>query len=162
MRQEVVRLNDQLKLADARSQESLQRLSREVAAQQAVTKEAMRQLAADRQPSSSQPPSTPPADIPSSTPVTAPARDPNQKLDYDASVRQGIDLLQNGDAAGALRVAQQLMQSEPGRWEAYSIAGSVAKVQNRPSQAKTMFEKALSLAPDEIKPSLQQALQEIR
>ena len=85
----------------------------------------------------------------------------NQKLDYDASVRQGVDLLQNGDAAGALRVAQQLMQNEPNRWEAYSIAGSVAKVQNKPSQAKIMFEKALSLAPDEVKTSLQQALQEI-
>jgi hypothetical protein len=37
----------------------------------------------------------------------------------------------------------------------------VAKVQNKPSQARNMFEKALSLAPDEVKPSLQQALQEI-
>ena len=71
------------------------------------------------------------------------------------------DLLQNGDAEGALQVAQQLMQTQPNRWEAYSIAGSVAKVQNKPSQAKSMFEKALSLAPDEVKPSLQQALQEI-
>jgi predicted Zn-dependent protease len=70
-------------------------------------------------------------------------------------------MMQNGDAAGALKVAQELMQSQPDRWEAYSIAGSVAKVQNRPSQAKTMFERALSLAPDEVKPSLRQALQEI-
>ena len=76
-------------------------------------------------------------------------------------MRQGVGLLQNGDPEGALKVAQQLMQTEPNRWEAYSIAGSVAKVQNRPSQASTMFEKALSLAPDEVKPSLQQALQEI-
>jgi Tfp pilus assembly protein PilF len=76
-------------------------------------------------------------------------------------VRQGVDLLQNGDAAGALKLAQQLMRSDPNRWEAYSIAGSVAKIQNQPSQAKSMFEKALSLAPDEVKPSLQQALQEI-
>jgi hypothetical protein len=160
MRQEVERLNDQLKLADERSEERLRRLSQQVTEQEAVTKQAVRDLAS-RQPSSALPPIVPLPDTPSSTPATAPARDPNQKLDYDASVRQGVDLLQNGDAAGALRVAQQLMQNEPNRWEAYSIAGSVAKVQNKPSQAKIMFEKALSLAPDEVKTSLQQALQEI-
>jgi Tfp pilus assembly protein PilF len=111
---------------------------------------------ADRQSSQA----APAADIPSSTPVPAPARDANPK-DYDASVRRSVTLLQNGDPEGALKVAQQLMQSQPGRWEAYSIAASVAKVQNKPSQARSMFEKALSLAPDEVKPSLQQALQEI-
>ena len=76
-------------------------------------------------------------------------------------MRQGVSLLQNGDTEGALRVAQRLMQTQPNRWEAYSIAASVAKVQNKPSQAKTMFEKALSLAPDEIKPSLREALAEV-
>jgi tetratricopeptide (TPR) repeat protein len=159
MRQEVVRLNDQLKLADQRNEERLRHLSQQVAEQEAVTKQAVRDLA-DRQAAPALPP-VPAADIPSSTPETAAPRDGNQKLDYDAAVRQGVGLLQNGNSEGALRVAQQLMQSQPNRWEAYSIAGSVAKVQNKPSQARNMFEKALSLAPDEVKPSLQQALQEI-
>jgi FHA domain len=158
--QEVARLNDELKLSDARSEERLRRMSQQLAAQEAVTKEAFRELAG-RQPESSLPPTVPGSDTPSSTPVTAPAPDPNQKLDYDTAVRQGVDMLQNRDTAGALRVAQQLMQNQPNRWEAYSIAGSVAKVQNRPSEARAMFQKALSLAPDEVKPSLQQALQEI-
>jgi tetratricopeptide (TPR) repeat protein len=160
MREEVARLNDQLKLSDARSEESLRRLSQQLAAQEAATKEEVRELAS-RQADAPLPSPLPGADAPSSTPVTAPAGDPNRKLDYDAAVRQGIGMMQNGDAAGALKVAQELMQSQPDRWEAYSIAGSVAKVQNRPSQAKTMFERALSLAPDEVKPSLRQALQEI-
>jgi len=155
--QEVARLNDELKLADARSEERLRKLSQDLAAQQAVTREAVRELES-RTPQTSLPPATP-GETPSSTPVTAPA--PNQKLDYDAAVRQGIGLLQSGDADGALKLAQQLIQSQPNRWEAYSIAGSVAKVQNRPSEAKSMFEKALSLAPDEVKPSLQQALLDI-
>jgi FHA domain len=160
MRQEVLRLNEQLKVSDARNEEHLRQLSRQLTEEEAATRQG--QAAAARQAVrelAGQPASLPPADTPSSTPV--PARDSAQKLDYQASVRQGVDMLQSGDAAGALKVAQQLMQSEPNRWEAYSIAGSVAKVQNRPSQAKTMFEKALSLAPDEVKPSLQQALQEI-
>lgn len=159
MRQEVVRLNDQLKIADQRNEERLRHLSQQVAEQEAVTKQAVRDLA-DRQAAPSLPP-VPAADIPSSTPDTAAVRDGNQKLDYDAAVRQGVGLLQNGNSEGALKVAQQLMQSQPNRWEAYSIAGSVAKVQNKPSQARNMFEKALSLAPDEVKPSLRQALQEI-
>ncbi len=158
MREEVVRLNDQLKLADQRNEERLRHLSQQMAEQEAVTKQAVRDLA-NRQPAESLP--VPPVDIPSSTPVTGAPADPNQKLDYEAAVRQGVGLLQNGDPDGALKVAQQLMQSQPNRWEAYSIAGSVAKVEGKPSQARTMFEKALSLAPDEIKPSLQQALQEI-
>jgi tetratricopeptide (TPR) repeat protein len=158
MREEVVRLNDQLKLSDQRNEERLRRLSQQLAEQEAVTKEAVRDLA-NRQPPESLP--VPPVDIPSSTPVVAASGDANPKLDYDAAVRQGVGLLQNGNPEGALKVAQQLMQSQPTRWEAYSIAGSVAKIQNKPSQARTMFEKALSLAPDEVKPSLQQALQEI-
>lgn len=156
MRQEVVRLNDQLKLSDARNEEHLKQLSHQLSQQEAETKQAVRELAS-RGPQALEPL----PDTPSSTPATSAVRVPGQKLDYDASVRQGVGMLQNGDAEGALKVAQELMQSEPNRWEAYSIAGSVAKVQNRPSQAKTMFEKALSLAPDEVKPSLQQALQEI-
>ena len=157
MREEVDRLNAQLKTADQRNEERLRRLSQQLSETEAVTKQAVRDMA-ERQASQSMP-ANPSADIPSSTPVTAP-REANPK-DYDAAVRSGVGLLQNGDPDGALKVAQQLMQSQPNRWEAYSIAASVAKVQNRPSQARVMFEKALSLAPDEVKPSLQQALQEI-
>ena len=160
MRQEVARLNDQLKLSDARSEESLRRLSQQLAAQEAATKEEVRELAS-RQADAPLP--GPPAGSGRTVvhPRNGAGRRPQSQADYDAAVRQGIGMLQNGDAAGALKVAQELMQSQPNRWEAYSIAGSVAKVQNRPSQAKTMFERALSLAPDEVKPSLRQALQEI-
>lgn len=160
VREEVERLNDQLKAADQRNEERLRRLSQQLAESEAVTKQAVRDLA-NRQPAESLPPGVPPADIPSSSPATSVPRDANQTVDYDAAVRQGVGLLQNGNPEGALKVAQQLMQSQPNRWEAYSIAGSVAKVENKPSQARSMFAKALSLAPDEVKPSLQQALQEV-
>jgi hypothetical protein len=170
MRQEVLRLNNQLLLSDARHEERLRALSRELTAQQAaahneqlaLTKEAVRELARQAAAGEPAPPATAAGpDTPSSTPAPPPVRDAGQKLDYDTAVRRGVDLLQTGDAAGALKLAQQLMQSQPGRWEAYSIAASVAKIQDKPSQAKSMFEKALSLAPEEVKPSLQQALQEI-
>jgi tetratricopeptide (TPR) repeat protein len=174
MRQEVQRLNNQLQVSEARNEEHLKQLSRELAAQQAATRkdqlaaarEAVRELASqsDSQPAPAAPERSARGaspDTPSSTPAAAAVREPGQNADYDTTVRRGVDLLQNGDAAGAMRLAQQLMQSEPNRWEAYSIAGSVAKIQNKPSQAKTMFEKALSLAPDEVKASLQQALQEV-
>jgi tetratricopeptide (TPR) repeat protein len=158
MHEEVQRLNDQLKAADERNDQRMRHLSQQLTEQEAITKQAVRDLA-ERQQSQSMP-ATAPADVPSATPATLPVREVNPR-DYDASVRQGVSLLQNGDPEGALKVAQQLMQNQPNRWEAYSIAASVAKVQNKPSQAKSMFEKALSLAPDEVKPSLQQALQEI-
>jgi tetratricopeptide (TPR) repeat protein len=174
MRQEVLRLNDQLKASEAHNEERLKQLSRDLTAQAAAArqeqlafaKEAVRELASQPVEGRPAPPlaSASPAampDTPSSTPVATAVREPGQKLDYDAAVRRGIDLLQNGDVSSALKLAQQLMQSDPNRWEAYSIAGSVAKIQNQLSQAKSMFEKALSLAPDEVKPSLQQALQEI-
>ena len=174
MRQEVIRLNNQLQLSDARNAERLRALSRELTEQQAAARQeqlaaarqAVRELAGQPQGQAAPLPVGAPSavpDTPSSTPAppAAPVRDAGGKLDYDNTVRRGVDLLQNGDAAGALKLAQQLMESQPNRWEAYSIAGSVAKIQNRPSQAKSMFEKALSLAPDEVKASLQQALQEI-
>jgi tetratricopeptide (TPR) repeat protein len=161
MRQEVLRLNDQLKLADAHNEERLRRLSQQVAAQEAITKEAVRELQ-DREASAA--PASPaqlPSAAPPSTPATTPARDAKADSAYPAAIRHGVDLLQSGDAAGALRVAQQLIQSEPERWEAYSIAASVARVENNPSEAKSMFEKALARAPDDVKPSLRDALQEL-
>jgi tetratricopeptide (TPR) repeat protein len=162
MRQEVIRLNSQLQLSEARNEEHLRALSRELAAQQAGARqeqpEAARETARE---AANQPAPAAVPDMPSSTPAPAPVRDAGQRLDYDTTVRQGVDMLQNGDAAGALKLAQQLMQVQPDRWEAYSIAGSVAKIRNQPSQAKSMFEKALSLAPDEVKDSLQQALREV-
>jgi tetratricopeptide (TPR) repeat protein len=165
MRQEVLRLNEELKLSDRRHEEQMQAVQKQLQQQQALareqealTKQGFREMS-KRQPADSG--SLPPADIPGSTPAGAAGRDGSQKLDYDASVRQGVSLLQNGDSEGAMRLAQQLIKSQPDRWEAYSIAGSVARVQNRPSQARSMFEKALSLAPEESKPSLQQALQEV-
>jgi len=165
MRQEVLRLNDELKLADAHNEERLRRLSQQVAAQEAITKDAVReledrQLAAAAAPPAQAPPGTP-APAPTSTPATAPARDTKADNAYPAAVRHGVDLLQSGDAAGAMKVAQQLIQSQPDRWEAYSIAASVVRVQNNPSEAKIMFEKALALAPDDVKPSLRDALQEL-
>jgi len=161
MREEVTRLNEQLKAADQRSEERMRRLSQQVSEQEAITKQAVRDLTERQQAQSMPAEPAPPAaaDVPSSTPI-APPREANPK-DYDAAVRSGVGLLQNGDPDGAMKVAQQLMQSQPNRWEAYSIAASVAKVQNKPSQARLMFQKALSLAPDEVKPSLQQALQEL-
>ncbi|HEX3747240.1 MAG TPA: FHA domain-containing protein [Bryobacteraceae bacterium] len=157
MREEVERLNAQLKSADERNEQRLSHLSQQISQEEAVTKQAVRDMAERQQAQSI--PAVPQADIPASTPTPAP-REANPK-DYDAGVKTGVGLLQNGDPDGAMKVAQQLMHSQPNRWEAYSIAASVAKVQNKPSQARLMFQKALSLAPDEVKPSLQQALQEI-
>jgi hypothetical protein len=160
MRREVVRMNDELKMADDRNQANLRQLSRQLAEQEAVTKQAVREMA--NRPQSLEPlPAQPAPNIPSSTPAAPAPAVPATAASYETSVHQGVDMLRNGDADGALKMAQQLISTEPNRWEAYSLAGSVAKVQNRPSQAKSMFERALSLAPDDVKPILQQALQEI-
>ena len=166
MRQEVVRLQGALQTADEKSAERMQRLSRDMAAQAAITRkeqvaaarQVMREIAGQLPATGSPTPVTAGQEPVVASPDPIVTKDP---VSYDQGVRRGVDMLQNGDSAGAMRVAQQLMQAQPNRWEAYSIAGSVAKVQNKPSQAKSMFERALSLAPDEVKPSLQQALQEI-
>src|SRR5207249_4059450 len=90
MRQEVLRLNEQLKLSDARNEQHLRQLSRELAEQEAVTRQ--EQVAAARQAVrelAGQPASLPAAEIPSSTPATPPSGDSARKPDYQASVRQG-------------------------------------------------------------------------
>jgi hypothetical protein len=163
VRQEVERLNEQLQAAEQRNQENMQKLSKQMAEQsaivreqEAITKQAVRDLA--NRPATE--PAPPASEIPSSTP-NPPAGSTSGKLDYDAGVRQGVELLRNGDTDGAMKLAQQLMQSQPNRWQAYSIAGSVAKLQNKPTLARSMFEKALSFAPDEVKADLQQALQDV-
>ena len=59
MREEVVRLNDQLKIADQRSEERLRQLSQQVAEQEAVTKQAVRDLAERQHSRSRMPPRSP-------------------------------------------------------------------------------------------------------
>jgi len=92
--------------------------------------------------------------------VRASVRDAGRKPDYDATVRQGVDLLAERRRRGALKLARQLMQSDPDRWEAYSMAGSVAKIE-KPAFAGQIHVREGALAgARRVKASLRQALQE--
>ena len=156
-----MRLNDQLKLADARSEERLRRLSQQVAEQEAVTKQAVRDLA-DRQAVAIRCPPPPDGRHPFLHPrrAAAPA-DPQSEARLRCRRPPGRRPVAEWRSRGRLesRAAIDAERTQSlGGVQHRRLGG---QVQNQPSQARVMFEKALSLAPDEVKPSLQQALEEI-
>ena len=117
MRQEVVRLNQQLQISQARSDAQMKQLSKELAAQQALI---LREQAAARDASvgAIQPQGSQPVQVQQANREVIPPPAPSRlagKIDYDGIVRQGVELLQNGDASGALKLAQQLIagRAEP-------------------------------------------------
>ena len=61
----------------------------------------------------------------------------------------------------AVKGASDLISQYPNRWESYGVAGVVLRSENQLSEAKLAYQQALVLAPDNIKPQLSAAIQQI-
>lgn len=57
--------------------------------------------------------------------------------------------------------AAGLVSQYPDRWESYLVAGLVLRSQNQLPQAKLFYQRALGLAPDNVKPQLLAAIQQL-
>jgi hypothetical protein len=69
-------------------------------------------------------------------------------------IATGYDLLKEGKVGEAYVAATKAAQKEPTRFEAYALAALALHVKAADSQAKTFIDKALSLAPPDKKPLL--------
>jgi cytochrome c-type biogenesis protein CcmH/NrfG len=61
----------------------------------------------------------------------------------------------------AMKGAAGLISQYPNRWESYLVAGVVLRSQNQLPQAKLAYQRAMGLAPDNVKPQLSAAIQQI-
>jgi hypothetical protein len=77
---------------------------------------------------------------------------------YDAIVQSGKGQLQAGDAGQALVSGEKAIKLNPGRWEAYALAGGALMNLKRYEDAADRFSKAIDLAPE----SKQSGLRELR
>lgn len=70
-------------------------------------------------------------------------------------------LWKNNQVPDASKATAALIKSDPSRWEGYGLAGAIERAQNKVAEAKAAYQRALSLAPDNVKPQIEQAIQEI-
>jgi tetratricopeptide (TPR) repeat protein len=80
---------------------------------------------------------------------------------YEQQLKNAMALRKNHQVSDANKSAAALIQSNPNRWEGYGLAGAIEKAQNKLADAKAANERALSMAPDNVKFQITQAIQAI-
>jgi tetratricopeptide (TPR) repeat protein len=80
---------------------------------------------------------------------------------YDEELNSAVALLQSHKMTEAMQAAVKLIASDPDRWEGYGLEGAIERAQNKLSEAKAAYQRALSLAPYDSKSELARAIQEI-
>lgn len=80
--------------------------------------------------------------------------------DFDQKLQACWAAFTNNPAEGA-RAAASLISQYPNRWESYGIAGRILRSQNQLAPAKYAYQKALGLAPENVKPQLTAVIQQI-
>ena len=64
-------------------------------------------------------------------------------------VHRALDLAQRGDVAGAMQIAQQLLDQNPGFEPAMKLKGKLLEESGRKEEALVVYEEALKLAPND-------------
>jgi Flp pilus assembly protein TadD len=80
---------------------------------------------------------------------------------YDSQLMGAIKLANAGRVGKAAQAVTGLIKSDPHRWEGYALAGAIAEEINQVMQAKVLYNRGLSLAPDADKPLIREAIQRI-
>jgi WD40 repeat protein len=81
---------------------------------------------------------------------------------YDEHLKAAIAMLKNEQPAEAMRAANELIGGDPNRFEGYGLKGAIESAQGDFANAKADYQKALSLAPEDAKPQILQAIQQIQ
>jgi FHA domain len=80
---------------------------------------------------------------------------------YDQQVKKALELLKTNQAQPAMQAAAQLISQYPNRWESYGVAGTVLRSQSKLPEAKLAYQRAMELAPNDIRPQLASVIQQI-
>lgn len=101
-------------------------------------------------------PNTPTSDVsPTGEALTS------KKNAYEEQLKSAMELWKTKQMSGAQEATATLIKSDPSRWEGYGLAGAIEQAQNKLPEAKAAYQRALSLAPDGVKPQIAQAIQQI-
>lgn len=84
-----------------------------------------------------------------------------QENDYDDRVQTGTEYMQDTRRDWAISVATGLLVDFPMRWQGYALWGAIERRKNNLFEAAAAYQHALTLAPDEAKPTLALALEQI-
>jgi tetratricopeptide (TPR) repeat protein len=131
MREQITQLSAELKKSEQRSEKNLQAISKALAAS-----------------GGAQP-----------TPAASSGATSDQQA-FSQQAKAVLDAVKTNPTE-AMKGASELISQYPNRWESYLVAGVVLRSQNQLAQAKLAYQRALGLAPDNLKPQLSAAIQQI-
>jgi pSer/pThr/pTyr-binding forkhead associated (FHA) protein len=171
MKEQIAKLEAQLKQSDKRNEDTIKALLKEVKIrmEQANT-ERMKAVIAQRQLAAQQAARTPAAEpTPLPTPVAPPpAPQPAQTATplsaqtYDSLMEQASEQYKHGQAKIALGLVELAIAKDGSRWESYGFAGQLAGVLNDYTLASAMLTKAIQLAPEDNRQDLQAKLEDVK
>lgn len=84
-----------------------------------------------------------------------------QSPDYESQLATAMALVKADKLAEARSAASGLVNSDPNRWEGYGLEGNIDERENKLIAAKAAYQRALRLAPADVKPKLEQELSNI-
>jgi hypothetical protein len=84
-----------------------------------------------------------------------------QSPDYESQLATAMALVKADKLAEARSAASAMVNSDPNRWEGYGLEGSIDERENKLIAAKAAYQRALQLAPADVKPKLEQELSNI-
>jgi TonB family protein len=84
-----------------------------------------------------------------------------QSPDYDSQLASAMVLVKADNLADARSAVYALVNSAPNRWEGYGLEGNIDERENNLIAAKAAYQRALQLAPADVKPQLAEKLHSI-
>jgi Flp pilus assembly protein TadD len=94
-------------------------------------------------------------------PATAASQPSPNSEAYDKQLQEAVQQLNSNDLPGTMKTCAALIQLDSKRWEGYALAGRALNAANKRDQARNFLLKAQQLAPTDIKPQIQQMIDNI-
>jgi hypothetical protein len=173
MKEQIARLENELRKSDRRHESTVQALLKEIKerteaearlrapAQPAPPPELAANQASQAVPLPGPAPSGPDAGTPAPPRQEAAPQDRSAQS-FDALMDAATEKFQRGNPAEALALVRAAIAKEPKRWEGYEFAGQIAVLLEDYSMGASMFEKALESAPAEYRPDIQYKLDDLK
>jgi hypothetical protein len=97
----------------------------------------------------------------SGPPASALAQSSASSEAYDKQLQVAVQQFANSDLPATMKTCAALIRLDSDRWEAYALAARALNGANKQAQAKSFFLKAQQLAPADIKPTIQQMIDQL-
>ena len=168
MREQIAKLENEIKRSDQRHESTVQALLLEINDRVAAEARLRAEAAAAQQAAQPPPPQAEAPPVPAAAAPAPPAPRPQEAgqggagQSFDALMDAATEKFQHGKPADAMKLVQSAIAREPKRWEGYEFAGQIAVMLEDYGLGTSMFQKALECAPAEYQPDIRNKLDDLK